>query len=230
MKKVSTILMLALAFALATSVTLAAGDTFTKTLKKGSTGTEVVALQTLLVSKGLLTMPAGVAMGYFGALTVSAVKAYQASKGISTVGQVGPATRAALNLEGAVVTSATPGCAAGAMFSSTTGAACATTTTTGGTSAVVGIATPGVAGTLASSVWTTPSGVTAYKGQTYDVAGYKIQAAASDMAVTSLSFDFNTRFWLYANSLVVKDETGKVIAQVSNLNASNFTEQSKAFH
>ena len=227
MKRISTIMVMVLAFTLVTTLALAdTGYMFTKTLKKGSTGADVSALQTLLVSKGLLTMPAGVAMGYYGNLTVSAVKAYQASKGISTVGQVGPATRAALNEEGAVVsgtTSSVPGCAAGAMFSSTTGAAC-TVTTAGGTTSTVGIATPGVAGTLATSLWTTPSGVTAYKGQTYDIAGYKVQAAASDMAVTSLSFDFDSRFWLYATSITVKDETGKVVGTVSNLNASNFTE------
>ena len=225
MKKISSIIvMLALAFALTVTVSADSGYTFTKALKLGSRGADVSALQTLLVSKGLLTMPAGVAMGYYGSLTVSAVKAYQASKGISTVGQVGPATRAALNAESATVSTSVAGCGAGAMFSSVTGQPCTTTTSTGGTTAVAGIATPGVAGTLATSLWTTPSGVTAYKGQSYDLAGYKVQAAASDMAVTSLSFDFDSRFWLYANTITVKDETGKVVGQVSNLNASNFTE------
>ena len=250
MKKISSIiLMLALAFAFVASTASAdAGFQFSKQLKLGSRGADVSALQTILVSKSLLTMPAGVAMGYYGSLTTSAVKAYQSLKGISTVGQVGPATRAALNAESTVVggvltpgcsagalfnsatgavcvnnTTTTPGCAAGAMFSATTGQVCSTNST-GGTSATVGMATPGVAGTLATSLWTTPSGVTAYKGQSYDIAGYKVQAAASDMAVTSLSFDFDSRFWLYANAITVKDETGRVIGQVSNLNASNFTE------
>ena len=219
MKKTLTISMLALAFAFAFTAS-AAGDTFTKTLKKGSTGAEVTALQTLLASKSLLSASP---TGYFGNLTVAAVKAYQTSKGISAVGQVGPATRAALNLEGATVSTGVAGCGAGAMFSSVTGQAC-TTTTTGGTTATGGIATPGVAGTLPVTLWTTPSGVTAYKGQSADFVGYKLQAAASDMAVTSMSVDFSRRFWLYANTLTVKDETGKVVAQVSNLNASNFTE------
>lgn len=225
MKKFSTILMLALAFALVASTTSAAGYTFTKGLKKGSRGEAVTALQTILVSQNLLGVSP---TGYYGTLTVAAVKAYQLKKGLAPVGFVGPATAAALNLEGSVAggtTSSTPGCAVGAMFSATTGMACTTTPgTIGGTSAVVGIATPGVAGTLAASLWTSPSGVTAYKGQAYDLAGYKIQAGASDMAVTNLSFDFNTRFWLYANAITVKDETGKVVGTVSNLNASNFTE------
>lgn len=221
-----TILMLALAFALVASV--ASADTsynFTKTLKSGSRGADVVALQDILVSKNFLTMPAGVAKGYFGGLTVSAVKAYQTSKGISAVGQVGPATRAALNLEGSVAVNAGSGCQVGWVVNPMTGLACtATPGNVGGTSATVGITTPGVAGTLATSLWTTPSGVTAYKGQTYDIAGYKLQAAASDMAVTNLSFDFDSRFWLYASAITVKDETGRVVGQVSNLNASNFTE------
>ncbi|MDO8522506.1 MAG: peptidoglycan-binding domain-containing protein [bacterium] len=44
-------------------------------------------------------MPAGVSKGTYGALTRSAVRAYQKSKGISQTGFVGPLTRAALNAE-----------------------------------------------------------------------------------------------------------------------------------
>lgn len=221
MKKASTILMLALAFALVATTASAAGTTFTKGLKKGSRGAEVSALQALLGTQGLLSVSP---TGYYGNLTAAAVKAYQAKKGLAQVGFVGPATAAALNLEGETVGTLPAGCQAGWVVNPMTGASC-TTTTTGGTTAVVGgIATPGVAGTLATSLWTTPSGVTAYKGQSYDLAGYKLQAAASDMAVTNLSFDFDTRFWLYANAITVKDEAGKVVGQVSNLNASNFTE------
>jgi hypothetical protein len=66
----------------------------------GSTGSDVTKLQTVLVSKGYLVMPAGVPMGYFGALTKAAVQKYQMAKGISPVsGYVGPLTRAALNAE-----------------------------------------------------------------------------------------------------------------------------------
>jgi len=81
-----------------------------------------------------------------------------------------------------------------------------------------------VAGTLAVSLWTTPSGVTAYKGQSYDLAGYKLQASASDMSVTSISIDFDTRFWLYASAITLKDETGAVVGSISGLNVSNFSE------
>jgi peptidoglycan hydrolase-like protein with peptidoglycan-binding domain len=42
-------------------------------------------------------MPVGVSKGYYGALTVKAVKAYQKSLGLDQLGIVGPATRKALN-------------------------------------------------------------------------------------------------------------------------------------
>ena len=71
--------------------------TFTRNLSVGSTGAEVTALQQLLVSEGHLVMPTGVAYGYYGSLTVVAVKAYQAKYGIDQVGVVGPITRAQLN-------------------------------------------------------------------------------------------------------------------------------------
>lgn len=79
--------------------------TYTKDLTLGSTGSEVTALQTFLVSKSFLTMPAGVSMGYFGSLTKSALAAYQASVGISPAsGYFGPITRAKLNSSVVVVT------------------------------------------------------------------------------------------------------------------------------
>jgi len=71
--------------------------TFSVPLKLGSEGTEVTELQKVLVAKGYLTMPAGVAYGTFGNLTQSAVKKYQAANGIDQLGNVGPATRASLN-------------------------------------------------------------------------------------------------------------------------------------
>jgi peptidoglycan hydrolase-like protein with peptidoglycan-binding domain len=62
----------------------------------GAEGTDVTALQTFLESKGFLTMPAGVAKGHFGPLTMKALQAYQSSVGINPTGYVGPKTRAAI--------------------------------------------------------------------------------------------------------------------------------------
>lgn len=71
--------------------------TFSRYLSLGSRGDDVTSLQTLLESKGFLTMPEGATKGYFGGLTKSALSAYQKSVGIDPLGVVGPATRAALN-------------------------------------------------------------------------------------------------------------------------------------
>jgi len=147
MKRISsTVLSLALVLSVVAPVAAGAqsmSGTFNTTLKVGSTGSAVVALQSFLVSKGLLTMPAGVSMGYFGGLTKSAVAAYQISKGIQpAAGYFGPITRAAANADSVggttTTTTTTPGCSAGALFNSMTGASCATTTTTTSTSGVEG--------------------------------------------------------------------------------------------
>ena len=67
---------------------------FTKPLKYGSTGTEVSELQKRLKEEGVYTGPV---TGYYGNLTVAAVKKYQKLKGLDQLGSVGPGTRAALN-------------------------------------------------------------------------------------------------------------------------------------
>lgn len=80
------------------STTGSASYTYNMDLTIGSTGADVVALQDFLISKGHLVMPAGVAKGYFGALTQSALAKYQASVGIApAAGYFGPITRAHMN-------------------------------------------------------------------------------------------------------------------------------------
>jgi len=103
--------------------------TYNTDLTIGSTGTDVTALQTKLVEAGFLTMPSGVAMGYFGSLTQAAVKAWQASVGLPSTGFFGPLSRAKLNSTAGTVppVGGTPGCPTGAMYNSTTGAPCTTT-------------------------------------------------------------------------------------------------------
>jgi hypothetical protein len=67
---------------------------FMRNLTVGSTGSDVVALQSFLEAKGFLAMPAGVSKGYFGALTQSSLARYQASVAIApAVGYFGPITR-----------------------------------------------------------------------------------------------------------------------------------------
>ena len=80
------------------------GYAFNTNLTIGSRGADVTALQEALVAGGHLVMPAGVAYGYFGSLTKSAVIQYQLAKGISpAAGYVGPLTRASLNASSPVV-------------------------------------------------------------------------------------------------------------------------------
>ena len=74
----------------------AAAYNFTKNLTIGSTGTDVTALQNLLIADGYLT---AAPTGYFGGLTQAAVKKFQAAHKISPQsGYVGALTRVALNM------------------------------------------------------------------------------------------------------------------------------------
>lgn len=65
-------------------------------LDVGSTGADVVALQTYLATDATL-YPEALVTGYYGPLTEAAVMRFQARYGIEQVGRVGPITRAKLN-------------------------------------------------------------------------------------------------------------------------------------
>ncbi|MEJ0021665.1 MAG: peptidoglycan-binding domain-containing protein [Candidatus Doudnabacteria bacterium] len=73
-----------------------ANTIFRRSLGTGARGADVKALQTVLVQKGFLRIPAGVAYGFYGQLTRAAVKKYQANTGLPQVGVFGPLTRAKL--------------------------------------------------------------------------------------------------------------------------------------
>lgn len=222
-----------LAFA---SIASAQGYVFSKDLTVGSRGADVVALQELLITAGhdIPSISSGAATtGYFGSQTKAAVQKYQTANEITPSGFVGPKTRAALNGTTAVtppVTTSlcpvgmtcTPKCPEGLICTPVGAPGTPTPGTVPGT--VPGITTPGVAGTLSLSLWSSPSGVSVYKGQSYDVASYKLQAGASDMAVSGFTFDFNNYIWLYASTITLKDESGAVVGTVSNLNSSSFVE------
>lgn len=72
-----------------------------KNLMFGQKGSEVMKLQELLFAKGLL---ASEPTGYFGSLTLNAVKAYQTSVGVPSTGYVGLLTRAKMNTAALVPT------------------------------------------------------------------------------------------------------------------------------
>src|ERR1700759_5605429 len=98
------------------SVASAQGYQFNSNLTVGSTGPDVVALQTWLIANGysIPSITSGAAAkGYFGSQTQAAVQQYQAAHGIPNTGFFGPLTRAALNSGSAMTTGTTAMCPAG---------------------------------------------------------------------------------------------------------------------
>lgn len=188
---------------------------FSTNLTVGSTGADVTALQNWLITNGF-SIPAG-ATGYFGSQTKAALASYQKSVGLPAYGFFGPLTQAKLNGTSPVASTPSMGCPAGYTCTPVAGV-----TPVAGTSA--GITTPGIPGTLVYSLQSTYNGTTLDKSKTVSIARYKLQASASDMAVTSLSFDFDKRLWLYVGAVTITDDNGAVIASKSNLSSADFSE------
>jgi peptidoglycan hydrolase-like protein with peptidoglycan-binding domain len=117
-QKVAAVVAIALAFAVAGSADAA----FTRYLTVGSTGADVVELQTILEAQGYLVIPVGVSKGYFGALTKGAVAKWQAAVGLPATGYFGPLSIAKIG--GAVSGNFPAGCTSAAGYSPTTGAKC----------------------------------------------------------------------------------------------------------
>lgn len=93
-------ILLGMILALSVLITSVSAETFNTNLTIGSTGTDVVALQTYLVNNNYLVIPVGVSKGYFGNLTQAAVARWQAVKGIvPAVGYFGPISRQVLATE-----------------------------------------------------------------------------------------------------------------------------------
>jgi len=218
MKRISsTVLSLALVLSVVAPVAAGAqsmSGTFNTTLKYGSTGPAVVALQSFLVSKGLLTMPAGVSMGYFGGLTKSAVATYQISKGIQpSAGYFGPITRAAANADsvgGTTTTTTTPGCSAGALFNSMTGTPCSTTTTTT-------TANTGVEGVVDVLISPTPSNNSSVLTST-DVPVYGVEFRGRIAPVSVQTLDLEVSVSPSANNF---DNPGTLINTIKVWDGSN---------
>ncbi len=152
---------------------------FSMNLTVGSTGADVVALQTALINGGY-SIPAitsgAAAKGYFGSQTKAAVMAYQAARSIPNTGFVGPLTRAALNggVAGAPVA---VGCPAGY-----------TCTLIGGGTPVVGsptgITTPGAEGVLTTKLASSPiADANIVISSNVPVYGIEVKAQGSDMVV-----------------------------------------------
>jgi len=151
--------------ALQGTTTTTTASCFTTDLSQGMTSDAVKLLQSKL---GVIQT------GYFGPLTLAAVKTFQAQYGISPVaGYVGPITRAKLN----------------SLYCTTT----TTPTTTAGTT--VTTVAGATEGTLTFKVAATPANNTEVKQGTSDAAVAAVEVKASTGPVTLNRFyvDFSTR-------------------------------------
>ncbi len=201
-KFVSGVLVLALALTVVAPVAAGAQSTtsaytFAAGLKLGSRGAAVVSLQSFLEAKGVLVMPAGVAKGYFGGLTKTAVIAYQASKGLPTTGYFGPLTYAAAMADATVTT---PG------------------TTTGGTTGGDQITTPGREGVMTIETGAISANSLVREGDTNkDVLGLRVRATNSDILVQRVRVNLGTSAVLQnrvISRLSIK-ENGTVLASAN---------------
>ncbi len=195
---------------------------FSSNLSVGSTGADVTALQTWLVSKGFLTMPAGVSTGYFGSLTKAAVVAYQASAGLPATGYVGPLTRGQLNAGGTTMntttttTTMTTGSYGLTTCPPTWSCPGLTTATVNTVPQVTGITTPGVQGIMSVTAGPISTSV-AYAGQSkVPVLDARIQAQFSDLSVQSVQVDLGTSTtgynYEYSNIYLINPATGAILA------------------
>ena len=165
-------------------------------LTVGSTGADVVALQTALISAGF-DIPAitsgAAAPGYFGSQTKAAVKLYQAANGVPNTGFVGPLTRGVLNSGGGVAI-ATAGCPVGYTCTANNVPVTVTCpvgyTCTANPGTVTTVTTPGVITTTgAEGIITTKLATTPIADPNVRIAtnvpayGIEVKAQGSDMIV-----------------------------------------------
>ena len=199
--------------AIAGAITVSAADFGKTTLKVGSKGEAVKALQTLVGVK---------ADGVFGKNTEASVKAWQANHGLTADGKFGLKSMAIANgSTTTTTTTTTSGCPAGALFNPTTGVACGTTTTTTTGTVVTGTTDGSITPTTSSYV---SGNVTAKKGETKDVVATRLQAQTGPVAVTRVDVTFNARPWLLFSQVVLHDNTGKVLATKTLSSIADTTE------
>ena len=204
--------------------------TFTANLTVGSKGSQVVALQDYLESKGYLVMPVGVAKGYFGGLTRSSVAKFQAANQITpAVGYFGPVTRGILNAMLINGSGTTGGTTTGG---TTTGGTTTGGTTTGGSTGV--ITTPGVEGTLTVELSSNPSsGSTIHEGDMKaPIIGLDLTAKTSDIKVERVKLNLGTDSTFYTKKFTkvyLTDPSGNVLAS-SDLNSSTVVKDAGSYY
>ncbi|MEK7213661.1 MAG: peptidoglycan-binding domain-containing protein [Patescibacteria group bacterium] len=196
---------------------------FDSNLTVGSTGVDVTALQTWLMSKGfdIPALSSGVATkGYFGSQTKAAVAAYQKTVNLPSFGYFGPLTRAIVNGGGGVaVAPAGFVCPTGYTCTANPGTTPATVAT--GTPGV--ITTPGVEGSITSVQTNAGLPSVVYEGDTMvPVLGAKVTAKSSDVRIERVKLDLGTATTIWNkiySKIYVTDEAGTVLAS-SNLNST----------
>ena len=181
------------ALAVMVASTAFAADFGTTTLRVGSKGEAVKAVQTLV---------GATADGSFGPLTAAKVKVWQAANSLTADGVFGAMSKAKANAGSTVVTSS--GCPAGALFNSLTGASCTTVTssvagcaagaafssTTGAACGTTTVTTTGQAGDLTLTSTTADVETSAPEGVSTKVLGMKAEATSSDIAISNVKVQF----------------------------------------
>ncbi|HRH26235.1 MAG TPA: peptidoglycan-binding domain-containing protein [Candidatus Paceibacterota bacterium] len=218
-------------FAVASTVSAqTAAYTFTSDLTIGSTGADVVALQSFLESKGHLVIPAGTTKGYFGSLTQSALAKFQSANGISpAAGYFGPVTRAAVNSMNVGGTGATNPCPAGFVSGTFNGVKVCLMGT--------GTSTPGNGGPLAGGdgdfsdfdVLGNPNDEDVEEGEEVEVLAFEFDADDSDLMIERVDVLFteaasNTRPWRVLDEVKLLND-GEEVATIDASDEDSWSEE-----
>ena len=94
--------------------------------------------------------------------------------------------------------------------------------------AALGDIQPGAAGTEIVALEATPGdGTVVHANDGFSsVASYKLVSSGSDMALVSVTLHFDHRLWLYADTIIMKDDAGGAAAMATNLSNASFVEYS----
>ncbi len=238
---IGTLAIAALAFAM----TASAADFGSTTLRVGSKGEAVKAVQTLVGATPI--------DGIFGPMTKAKVMAWQASNGLVADGLFGTNSKAKA-ANGSVVggTTLPAECSAGDMFSSTTGGSCAGVVTTlpagcaagdafssttgvacTGTVVVNNGALTGGAGTIDAIKTTTDVNSYMVEGQSdVKVLGFKVQANDSDAKVSNvkITLTHTSTGSSYLDRYVGNVSVWVEGAKVATVNAADFTRDSSGVY
>lgn len=178
-----------------------AGITITRTLVKGSTGSDVKCVQALL-NTDAATRVAATGIGSagnetttYGSLTVAAVKKFQAKYGTGTLGTTGPNTRAKMN----------------AMLAG------------GTTTTVPPVVTPSTGGLSVAVAYDTPAAVGVATGASAKFTKLNLTAGTGNVSISRL---YVMRSGLSANTdvlniKVVDAATGAYVGNIGSLNSDN---------